>query len=144
MAGYQQLSGAVQAQAGRQICEVWAMAGQCKFGAKCSKLHPVVVSQPTQAQPVLAVPVPMPVSVGVLPLPAPGPSLPALGLALPAPAPAPAPALIPPPAPRPAAQPPIAVAPVPPSAPVLPRHVVARPAEAAAELREEDEEAGMG
>eukprot|EP00668_Euglena_longa_P019482 GGOE01024238.1.p1 GENE.GGOE01024238.1~~GGOE01024238.1.p1 ORF type:complete len:252 (-),score=62.73 GGOE01024238.1:796-1518(-) len=48
MSGYQQLSGAVQAQAGKQICEVWAMAGQCKFGAKCNKLHPVVFSQPTQ------------------------------------------------------------------------------------------------
>eukprot|EP00667_Euglena_gracilis_P033765 EG_transcript_56108 len=47
---YQQLSGAVQAQAGRQICEVWAMAGQCKFGAKCSKLHPVVIAQPSQPQ----------------------------------------------------------------------------------------------
>eukprot|EP00667_Euglena_gracilis_P014793 EG_transcript_15341 len=47
MAGYQQLSGAVQAQAGKQICEVWAMAGQCKFGSKCNKLHPVVIAPPT-------------------------------------------------------------------------------------------------
>eukprot|EP00667_Euglena_gracilis_P031174 EG_transcript_44586 len=56
MAEYQQLSGAVQAQAGKEICEVWAMAGQCKFGSKCNKLHPVVLS-PT-SQPVLAVPLP--------------------------------------------------------------------------------------
>eukprot|EP00668_Euglena_longa_P008465 GGOE01010183.1.p2 GENE.GGOE01010183.1~~GGOE01010183.1.p2 ORF type:complete len:336 (-),score=76.84 GGOE01010183.1:395-1402(-) len=45
MSTYQQLSGALQVQAGKQICEVWAMAGQCKFGAKCNKLHPIVVNQ---------------------------------------------------------------------------------------------------
>eukprot|EP00667_Euglena_gracilis_P028259 EG_transcript_35883 len=48
MTGYQQVSNAVQASAGRQICEVWAMAGTCKFGSKCNKLHPVVLSQPVQ------------------------------------------------------------------------------------------------
>eukprot|EP00667_Euglena_gracilis_P034635 EG_transcript_60832 len=37
---YQQLSDIVKAQAGRQICKVWAMTGQCKFGVKCNKLHP--------------------------------------------------------------------------------------------------------
>eukprot|EP00667_Euglena_gracilis_P014938 EG_transcript_15506 len=57
MGGYQHLSGAVHAQAGKQICEVWAMAGQCKFGVKCNKLHPVLIAQPTA--PVLAVPYPM-------------------------------------------------------------------------------------
>eukprot|EP00667_Euglena_gracilis_P032135 EG_transcript_48444 len=54
---YQQLSGAVQAQAGRQICEVWAMTGQCKFGAKCSKVHPVLIPQPVQ--PVMTIPMPV-------------------------------------------------------------------------------------
>eukprot|EP00667_Euglena_gracilis_P021668 EG_transcript_23849 len=44
LTAYQQLSEAVEAQAGREICEVWAMTGQCKFGAKCNKLHPIVVS----------------------------------------------------------------------------------------------------
>eukprot|EP00668_Euglena_longa_P008462 GGOE01010180.1.p2 GENE.GGOE01010180.1~~GGOE01010180.1.p2 ORF type:complete len:251 (-),score=51.93 GGOE01010180.1:1361-2083(-) len=55
---YQQLSGAVQAQAGRQICEVWAMTGQCKFGAKCNKLHPAFIPQPvvTLPMPVVFVP----------------------------------------------------------------------------------------
>eukprot|EP00668_Euglena_longa_P036947 GGOE01047532.1.p1 GENE.GGOE01047532.1~~GGOE01047532.1.p1 ORF type:complete len:417 (-),score=35.20 GGOE01047532.1:934-2184(-) len=57
MSTYQQLSGVIQAQAGKQICEVWAMAGQCKFGAKCSKLHPVVLAQTNQA--VLAIPMPV-------------------------------------------------------------------------------------
>eukprot|EP00667_Euglena_gracilis_P019001 EG_transcript_20295 len=57
MAGYQQLSGVVEAQAGRKICEVWAMAGQCKFGVNCDKLHPVLIAQPMR--PVLALPVPV-------------------------------------------------------------------------------------
>eukprot|EP00667_Euglena_gracilis_P019821 EG_transcript_21293 len=46
LTAYQQLSEAVEAQAGREICEVWAMTGQCKFGAKCNKLHPVMVDHP--------------------------------------------------------------------------------------------------
>lgn len=25
---------------GWRVCEVWAMTGQCKFGAKCTRLHP--------------------------------------------------------------------------------------------------------
>eukprot|EP00668_Euglena_longa_P022958 GGOE01028617.1.p1 GENE.GGOE01028617.1~~GGOE01028617.1.p1 ORF type:complete len:261 (-),score=66.31 GGOE01028617.1:1486-2241(-) len=54
---YQQLSVAVHAQAGRQICEVWAMTGQCKFGAKCNKLHPVLVPQPIR--PVVTIPMPV-------------------------------------------------------------------------------------
>eukprot|EP00667_Euglena_gracilis_P033931 EG_transcript_57076 len=58
MAGYQQLSGAVEAQAGRKICEVWAMAGQCRFGVHCDKLHPVLIAQPMR--PLLALPVPVP------------------------------------------------------------------------------------
>eukprot|EP00667_Euglena_gracilis_P017425 EG_transcript_18373 len=50
---YQQLSGAVQVQAGRQVCEVWALTGQCKFGAKCSKVHPILM--PQIAQPMITV-----------------------------------------------------------------------------------------
>eukprot|EP00667_Euglena_gracilis_P008371 EG_transcript_8476 len=68
MAEYQQLSGAVQAQAGKQICEVWAMAGTCKFGAKCNKLHPIVLSQPSQTP--LAMPLPMPLVAVPQPKPA--------------------------------------------------------------------------
>eukprot|EP00667_Euglena_gracilis_P020683 EG_transcript_22459 len=71
MAQYQQVSNAVQASAGKQICEVWAMAGQCKFGSKCNKLHPVVLSP--ASQPALAVPrpqqpvAPTPAAVAVVP-----------------------------------------------------------------------------
>eukprot|EP00667_Euglena_gracilis_P026838 EG_transcript_32696 len=52
LSDYRQLSGAVQAQAGRQVCEVWAMTGQCKFGPKCSKLHPYIIPQPQPTPPV--------------------------------------------------------------------------------------------
>eukprot|EP00668_Euglena_longa_P027194 GGOE01034021.1.p1 GENE.GGOE01034021.1~~GGOE01034021.1.p1 ORF type:complete len:364 (+),score=27.06 GGOE01034021.1:41-1093(+) len=61
---YQQLSTAVHAQAGRHVCEVWAMTGQCRFGAKCSKLHPSVVVSPP-AQPVMTLLLP----VAVMPQP---------------------------------------------------------------------------
>eukprot|EP00667_Euglena_gracilis_P013128 EG_transcript_13524 len=55
LTAYQQLSEAVEAQAGREICEVWAMTGQCKFGAKCNKLHPATVSPAAdQAGPAVA------------------------------------------------------------------------------------------
>eukprot|EP00668_Euglena_longa_P020500 GGOE01025496.1.p3 GENE.GGOE01025496.1~~GGOE01025496.1.p3 ORF type:complete len:271 (+),score=47.09 GGOE01025496.1:33-815(+) len=68
MAGYQQLSGAVQAQAGKQICEVWAMTGQCKFGTKCNKVHPIVIAQPTQA--VMAIPLQASSQLPLVPNPA--------------------------------------------------------------------------
>eukprot|EP00668_Euglena_longa_P010361 GGOE01012544.1.p2 GENE.GGOE01012544.1~~GGOE01012544.1.p2 ORF type:complete len:239 (-),score=85.86 GGOE01012544.1:644-1303(-) len=56
LTAYQQLSEAVEAQAGREMCEVWAMTGQCKFGSKCNKLHPVMVSRPTG--PTITIPTP--------------------------------------------------------------------------------------
>eukprot|EP00667_Euglena_gracilis_P010469 EG_transcript_10661 len=70
---YEQLSGAVHARAGRRVCEVWAMTGQCKFGAKCNRLHPsVVVSQ--QPQPTMTMLLPLaavPQAVLMAPLEAP-------------------------------------------------------------------------
>eukprot|EP00667_Euglena_gracilis_P008461 EG_transcript_8571 len=67
---YEQLSKAVRAQAGRRLCEVWALTGKCKFGPKCSRLHPTVVVDP-QPQAGLALLLPLPVA----PAPAPQPSL---------------------------------------------------------------------
>eukprot|EP00667_Euglena_gracilis_P012189 EG_transcript_12502 len=56
LTAYQQLSEAVEAQAGREMCEVWAMTGQCKFGAKCNKLHPVMVTNPAGPGQIIALP----------------------------------------------------------------------------------------
>eukprot|EP00667_Euglena_gracilis_P001913 EG_transcript_1914 len=61
LAQYEQLSGAVLARAGRRVCEVWAMTGTCKFGAKCSRLHPSVVAGP---QPQQVVTLMLPLAVG--------------------------------------------------------------------------------
>eukprot|EP00668_Euglena_longa_P006271 GGOE01007450.1.p1 GENE.GGOE01007450.1~~GGOE01007450.1.p1 ORF type:complete len:224 (-),score=51.71 GGOE01007450.1:1391-2014(-) len=30
----------VQSGAEKEVCEVWALTGRCKFGSKCNKLHP--------------------------------------------------------------------------------------------------------
>eukprot|EP00667_Euglena_gracilis_P024405 EG_transcript_28060 len=60
---YEQLSGALHATSGRHVCEVWAMTGTCKFGAKCSRLHPVSVNP--QPQPMMTVLLP----VAVVPQP---------------------------------------------------------------------------
>eukprot|EP00667_Euglena_gracilis_P011108 EG_transcript_11334 len=82
LSDYRQLSGAVQAQAGRQVCEVWAMTGQCKFGGKCSKLHPYIITKPAQSAPNPAAPPERP----PCPAPAPAPDAPGTPLWGPTPA----------------------------------------------------------